>query len=79
MMPTMYHYPCYNVSDDRTLVRLWIRILEMIVYHGSTVLVEKPEIRTAKFKKPTHQISFHTEAALGTLRFIGGEEVYEEE
>lgn len=33
----------------------------------------------AKFKKPTHQISFHTEAALRALRFIGGEEVYEEE
>ena len=31
----------------------------------------------AKFKKPTHQISFHSEAALKTLKFIGGEEVYE--
>ncbi len=31
----------------------------------------------AKFKKPTHQISFHTEAALKTLRFIKGEEVHE--
>ena len=32
----------------------------------------------AKFKKPTHQISFHTEAALHTLEFIKGEEVHEE-
>lgn len=29
----------------------------------------------AKFKKPTHQISFHTEKALTTLEFIGGYEV----
>ena len=33
----------------------------------------------ARFKNPTHQISFHTEAALDTLQFIGGENVYEEE
>ena len=33
----------------------------------------------AKFKRPTHQISFHTVKALGTLKFLGGEEVYEEE
>ena len=32
----------------------------------------------AKFKKPTHQISFHTEAALKTLRFLGGKEVQDE-
>ena len=32
----------------------------------------------AKFKKPTHQISFHTEAALHTLVFIKGEEIHEE-
>lgn len=31
----------------------------------------------AKFKKPTHQISFHSEAALKTLEFIKGEKVYE--
>ena len=31
----------------------------------------------AKFKKPTHQISFHTEAALRALRFVKGEEVCE--
>lgn len=31
----------------------------------------------ARFKKPTHQISFHTEAALQTLRFIEGVKVYE--
>lgn len=29
----------------------------------------------AKFKKPTHQISFHTPQALATLKFIGGHEV----
>ncbi len=29
----------------------------------------------AKFKYPTHQISFHTDDALKTLRFIGKEEV----
>lgn len=33
----------------------------------------------AKFKNPTHQISFHTEEALKTLSFIGGEVVHEEE
>lgn len=32
----------------------------------------------AKFKYPTHQISFHTIAALQTLRFDGEEEVHEE-
>ena len=30
----------------------------------------------AKFKYPTHQISFHTVSALDTLRFIGSEVVY---
>jgi len=33
----------------------------------------------AKFKKPTHQISFHTAKALTTLRFMKGYEVYDEE
>lgn len=33
----------------------------------------------AKFKHPTHQISFHTIAALQTIRFIGEEKVYGEE
>lgn len=32
----------------------------------------------AKFKKPTHQISFHTEKALGALKFVRGYEVYDE-
>ena len=32
----------------------------------------------AKFKKPTHQISFHTEDALKTLRFLKGVKVHEE-
>lgn len=32
----------------------------------------------ARFKNPTHQISFHTPAALGTLRFVEGVRVYEE-
>ena len=32
----------------------------------------------ARFKHPTHQISFHTERALETIRFIGGERVYVE-
>lgn len=30
----------------------------------------------AKFKYPTHQISFHTISALDTLKFLGSEEVY---
>ncbi len=30
----------------------------------------------AKFKKPTHQISFHTTKALSALKFIGGDKVY---
>ena len=33
----------------------------------------------AKFKKPTHQISFHTARALTTLRFLKGSEVTDEE
>ena len=33
----------------------------------------------AKFKKPTHQISFHTARALTTLRFLKGSEVKDEE
>lgn len=33
----------------------------------------------AKFKKPTHQISFHTEKALSTLQFLKGYDVYDEE
>ena len=32
----------------------------------------------AKFKHPTHQISFHTARALTTLKFIKGELVYAE-
>lgn len=32
----------------------------------------------AKFKKPAHQISFHTARALATLTFVKGVEVYEE-
>ncbi len=31
-----------------------------------------------KFKHPTHQISFHTEKALTTLKFFQGYEVYDE-
>ena len=30
----------------------------------------------AKFKYPTHQISFHTISALDTLKFVGSEVVY---
>lgn len=33
----------------------------------------------AKFKKPTHQISFHTVKALTTLKFLKGSEVWDEE
>lgn len=33
----------------------------------------------AKFKHPTHQISFHTERALKTLTFLKGSEVHDEE
>lgn len=32
----------------------------------------------AKFKKPTHQISFHTARALATLSFVKGSEVQSE-
>ncbi len=32
----------------------------------------------AKFKKPTHQISFHTVRALATLTFVKGVEVHDE-
>lgn len=33
----------------------------------------------ARFKRPTHQISFHTTRSLSTLRFLKGYEVYDEE
>lgn len=33
----------------------------------------------AKFKKPTHQISFHTAKALTSLKFLKGSEVWDEE
>jgi hypothetical protein len=33
----------------------------------------------AKFKRPTHQISFHTAKALETLTFLKGSEVKDEE
>lgn len=33
----------------------------------------------AKFKRPTHQISFHTARALATLKFLKGYEVYDKE
>ena len=33
----------------------------------------------AKFKRPTHQISFHTILALKTIQFIGEEKTYGEE
>jgi len=33
----------------------------------------------ARFKRPTHQISFHTEAALRTLTFAESTEVHDEE
>lgn len=32
----------------------------------------------AKFKNPTHQISFHTARALATLSFVKGSEVRDE-
>ena len=32
----------------------------------------------AKFKKPAHQISFHTARALATLSFVKGSEVQSE-
>ena len=31
----------------------------------------------AKFRYPTHQVSFHTAAALSTLKFVKGEEVHD--
>ena len=31
----------------------------------------------AKFKKPTHQISFHTNEALKTIKYLRSEQVYE--
>lgn len=51
------------------------------IYYGSLQIVSEPEIRSAfwelaRFKRPTHQISFHTIAALQTIRFIGEEKVY---
>lgn len=50
----------------------------MTLYHGSKDIVEYPEIRRARFKCPTHQISFHTISALDTLKFAGSEVIYGE-
>lgn len=50
----------------------------MTLYHGSKDIVEYPEIRKARFKHPTHQISFHTISALDTLEFAGSEVIYGE-
>ena len=36
-------------------------------------------LELAKFKYPTHQISFHTARALTTLKFLEGVMVYGEE
>ena len=33
-------------------------------------------LELAKFKYPTHQVSFHTISALNTLKYIGSEVVY---
>ena len=32
----------------------------------------------ARFKHPTHQISFHTDAALDTITFLGASEIHEQ-
>lgn len=58
----------------------------MRVFHGSAVEVTNPEIRTgkftkdfgeglAKFKYPTHQICFATEASLKCLTFVESEKL----
>lgn len=44
----------------------------MKVYHGSNM---EEFLIAAKFKHPTHQMSFHTIAALDSLKFIKGDEV----
>ena len=49
----------------------------VLIYHGSTVIVDKPEIRIAKFHKDFYYGFYCTEAALATLRFLRGEEVHE--
>lgn len=62
---------------------------KIVLYHGSKEIVEFHFIDgkisreafwdLAKFKKPTHQISFHTAKALTTLHFLKGSEVKDEE
>ena len=53
------------------------------LYHASKETVEFPEIRKARytkaFKHPTHQISFHTIAAINCLTFERSEVVYDAE
>ena len=51
----------------------------MTLYHGSKDIVEYPEIRKARFKHPTHQISFHTINALRCLEFERSEPIYDRE
>lgn len=36
-------------------------------------------LQLAKFKHPTHQISFHTIKALSCLEYVNTEEVYDED
>ena len=48
-----------------------------ILFHGSTQIVEKPEIRIAKFHKDFYHGFYCTPAALETLCFVGKEEVDE--
>lgn len=44
-----------------------------------TTLPEQAKRWATRFKKPTHQISFHTARSLVTLEFMKGYEVYDEE
>ena len=52
----------------------------VMIHDGNRCMVSSEIISDslAKFKKPTHQISFHTEKALQTIRFVEGVRVYEE-
>ncbi|MDE7311242.1 MAG: DUF3990 domain-containing protein [Eubacterium sp.] len=53
------------VADDKTM--------ETVQLYLADILTTEEAIRRLKYRKPNNQISFHTERALGCLRFVGRE------
>lgn len=58
---------------------LWKVLWQMIRYFVDGKISRAAFWKPAKFKRPTHQISFHTARALAALEFVKGYEVFDEE